>query len=160
MVKLWTIKKKIRSNTEHGGVKGLEFTFSHENTKITTNCWTTVNKMSWNPRKKIFPYSKSKKKPQQDAGGGVHLWDNQISNLPGGWPTSWKIITAQRFSHWSESSETPTKFSLASAGGAPLEHLSVKASRAWLQEFYRFEGNRNSTLEWHKEGFLCTSTQG
>ena len=30
--------KKFRSNTEHGGVKGLEFTSSRENTKVTTNC--------------------------------------------------------------------------------------------------------------------------
>lgn len=37
--------------------------------------------------------------------GGVNHDKNQISYMPGGWPTNWKIIIPPRISHRKESSE-------------------------------------------------------
>ena len=34
-----------------------------------------------------------------EAGGGVRSWNNQIPYRVGGWPTNWKMIISQRFSH-------------------------------------------------------------
>ena len=50
---MWRSKKKMVTDIQRqdGGV-GLELT-SHENTKITTNCWTTINKIDWQLPKKI-----------------------------------------------------------------------------------------------------------
>ena len=38
---------------QDGGVEGLKLTFSHKNTQITANCWTTINKIDWKLPKKI-----------------------------------------------------------------------------------------------------------
>ena len=40
-----------------------------------------------------------------ETGVGECVWYNQISYLPGGQPTNWKVIISQNFSHRSESSE-------------------------------------------------------
>lgn len=52
---------------QDGRVEGLKFTFSHENTNITTNYRTTISKIDREPttKKDILP-PKTKKKPHQD----------------------------------------------------------------------------------------------
>ena len=42
----------------------------------------------------------------------------------------------------------------------PPEHLALKASGVWLQEFHRTGGKRNSTLGGHTQGLVHTSAQG
>ena len=83
--------------------------------------------------------------------------------MPGGWPTNWKIIVPQKFSHRSKSSEPHVR--LPSLGvwqleEVPPENLALKSSRVRSQEFHRTGGNRNSTLGGCTQGLLCTKTQG
>lgn len=53
---------------QDGRVEGLKFTFSHENTNITTNYRTTISKIDREPttKKDILP-PKTKKKLHQDG---------------------------------------------------------------------------------------------
>ena len=50
-------------------IEQLEFTSSHKNTKITTNCWVTTDKKGWNLSK--YSLHPNTKKTQQD--GKAHL---------------------------------------------------------------------------------------
>ena len=43
--------------------------------------------------------------------GGVQTQCNRIPYLPHGWPTNWKIISLQKYSHRSQSPEPHVKFS-------------------------------------------------
>ena len=83
---------------QDGRVEGLELTSSHENTKITTNCWKTINKKDLTLPKNIF-YIQRQGRSHNKTVGGTHLWDNQISYPPDGWHTNWKIIISQKFSN-------------------------------------------------------------
>ena len=61
------------------------FIFSHKNTKILTNCWTTINWRTLEPTKKDIPCPKTKGKPQWDRRRGtIMLRSNSI-------PTRWVI---------------------------------------------------------------------
>ena len=42
----------------------------------------------------------------------------------------------------------------------PSEHLALKATGAWVQEFYRTRGNRDSPLGGCTQSFLCTGALG
>ena len=62
----------------------------HENTKITTNCWTTINKIDWQlpkKKKKRYPTPKSYTPTLKMVGGVLsqykqsHNW--QVGNAPG-----------------------------------------------------------------------------
>ena len=44
---------------------------SWESTKITTSCWTTIDRMMLEPTKKDTPHPKTKKKPQLDGRRGT-----------------------------------------------------------------------------------------
>ena len=44
--------------------------FSHEKSKITTHCWTTINRRILDPTNKRYSTSKAKEKPQQDGRRG------------------------------------------------------------------------------------------
>ena len=68
------------------------------------NCWTTINKKDSDLPKKIF-YTQRQRRSHNKMVGGVLSWYNEIPYPPGGWPTNWKIIISQRFSHRSESWE-------------------------------------------------------
>ena len=136
---------------QDGWAEGLEFTSSHENTKITTNCWTTIDKKDRNLPKKIF-YIQRQRRSHNEMVGGAHSWYNQIPNLPGRRPQHWKIIISQRFSHRNERSELHIRLpclGVRHQEEKPPEHLALKASGAWSQELHRTTGNRNSTLRRH-----------
>ena len=45
---------------QDGGVEGRALIFSCENSKITTRCWTTVDRRMLDPTKKSYPMSKGK----------------------------------------------------------------------------------------------------
>ena len=90
---------------QEGKVKGPEFTSSHETLKITTNCWKTSNREDWNLSKKYYTSKNKKTHHNKMVVGRAHLQNNQISYLPVGWSTNWKIIRPQRFSHRHDSSE-------------------------------------------------------
>ena len=75
---------------------------SHENTKITTNCWTTTDekKPLETTKKKDTLHPETKTKPQWDSRRGATAIKSPYS--PGGQPTNWKIIILRRFSHRNE----------------------------------------------------------
>ena len=136
----------IFQSGQDGRVEGPDFTSSHENTKITTNYWTTIDKKDWNLPKKIF-YFQRQRRSHNETVGGEHSQYNQMPYPLGGWPTDWKIIILQRFSHQNESSEPHLR--LPSLGVChweeePPDHLALKTSRARLQEIHRTGKNRNS----------------
>ena len=56
---------------EDGGVEGHALIYSCENSKITTLCWTTINRKMLDPTKKRYPTSKGKgnKHPSKMVGG-------------------------------------------------------------------------------------------
>ena len=45
---------QVPDQRQDGGVEGLKVTSSHDNNKITTNCWTSINKKDWNLLKDIL----------------------------------------------------------------------------------------------------------
>ena len=47
-------------------IEGHELTLYQENTKITTNCWTIIEKKHTTTYKKDILHPKTKEKPQQD----------------------------------------------------------------------------------------------
>ena len=66
----------------------LHFTSSHENTKITTNCWTIINRKTGTYQERY--HTSEDKKPQWN-GQGVHLRYNH--NLwVGYWKGKWKLL--------------------------------------------------------------------
>ena len=71
--------------------------------------------------------------------GGALLWYNKIPYLPGGWPTNWKIIMSQRFSH---------RIELSPMSGSP----------AWGSGI----GKRSPQSIWHwrSVGLECRSCTG
>ena len=61
---------KVLRLTEDERVEGLALIFSCENSKITTHCWTTINRRMLDPPKKDTPHPRAKEKPQQDSRRG------------------------------------------------------------------------------------------
>ena len=90
--------KKQQRTLEDNGVEGLELTSFCKNTKITTNWWTNIDKKDWNLPNKIV-YIQRQKRSHNEMVGGALSWYNQSPCLLGGWPTNWKIIIMQSFSH-------------------------------------------------------------
>ena len=76
------------------GVEGLQLTPSHENTKITNNCWTTIDQKDWNLPKQISCIQGRRRSPSEMV-GGAHSWYNQIPYPLGGWPTNCKITITE-----------------------------------------------------------------
>ena len=100
-------------------------------------------RFSWVKTKRTF-----KRRSHSKLVGRALSWYNQIPYLPGGWPTNWKIIISQRFSHRNESSEPNVRLlSLRSwhQEDEPPKHLALKARGAWVQELHR-TGERDPTL--------------
>ena len=63
---LWEVRQDSRE-------EGSELASSHENTKITTNCWTTINQKCWNLPKKIS-YIQRQRRSHNKVVGGVQSW--------------------------------------------------------------------------------------
>ena len=74
---------------QDGRVEGCVFIFSCENSKITTHCWTTIDRRMLHPTKKRCPTSKGKEKPQKEGRRGeitfrlkphIHQWCSKGSD--------------------------------------------------------------------------------
>ena len=141
-----------------GRVEGPEFTSSLENTKITTNCWTTINKKTGTYQKIIL--LPKKRKPEWDSWRTKSvIQSNPIPTrlvthkLENNYTTE---VLPQEWEFWAPR-QAPHSKGLASRGDT--EHLSLKASRAWSQELHRTGGNRDSTSGGHTQGTVHTRTQ-
>ena len=94
-VELDEAQKKKRKIFQHwgwrqdGGVEGLKLISFHENSKTTTNCWTTTEKIDLKLPKKIS-YTQMQKWKHKETVGHKLLWHKQTLLLLGGWLTNWK----------------------------------------------------------------------
>ena len=59
------IKTDLTAGIGYGTVSVL--IFSCENSKITTRCWTTIERRMLDPIRKRYPHPRAKEKPQQDG---------------------------------------------------------------------------------------------
>ena len=70
---------------QDGRVEGCALTLSCENTRITTNCWTSNNRKTLELTKNDTPHPKTKEKPQWDSRRGtITIKSNPIT---AGWVT-------------------------------------------------------------------------
>ena len=108
------------------------------------------------PTKKKISYIQ-RQRSHNETVRGVHLQYNQIPYKLGRWPTNWKIIISQRFSHRTEHSEPHIRLPSLRVWRQeeePQEHSALKANRSWLQELHRTRENRNATLGGHTESHV------
>ena len=126
---------------------------SCESTRITTNCWTIIDRKTLELIKKDTPHPKTKEKPQWDSRrGGITIKANLINT---GWVTHkpendyttevhplewrfWAPCQASQPGVWQWEEEFP-------------ENQTLKAGGIWLQDFDRIGGNRDSTLGGHTQ---------
>ena len=162
IIKFLTLKVWIlRSWNQDGGVEGCALTPSCENTRITTSCWTIINRKTLELIKKDTPQPKTKEKPQWDSTrGAITAKSNPIT---AGWvthrlentyttevhPLEWRFWAPRQVPNlgvWKREEEF-------------LENQTLKASGIWLQDFNRTGGNRDSTLGGHTQSSVRTGTQ-
>ena len=152
--------KPVTDSKQDGRVEGLQLTSYHENTKITTNCWTTIDETGWNLPKKIF-YIQRQRRSHNEMVQGAHLWYNQIHNCQGGdWRTKNNYIAEvlpQEWEFW-DPEQDPQPEGLALGRGTPRA-FDFEGQWAWVQELHRTGGNRDSTLGGHTQGSMCTGAQ-
>ena len=145
---------------QDGGVEVHALTPSFESTRITTNCWTVIDRKTLELTKKVTPRAKTKEKPQWDGRRGTITIKSHL-------------ITAGRVTHKLENTYTTEIHPLEWRFWATLPNLGVwqweeeflenqtlKASGIWLQDFGRTGGNRDSTLGGHTQSSVCVGTQG
>ena len=71
--------------SEDGGVEGRALTLSSENTRITTSCWTVIDRKTLELTKKDTPHPKTKEKPKGHCRRGtITVKSNRIT---AGWVT-------------------------------------------------------------------------
>ena len=70
---------------QDGGVEGRALTPSCENTRITTNCWTIIDRKTLEFTKKDTPYPKTKEKPQWNSRRDLVTITSNI--ITAGWVT-------------------------------------------------------------------------
>ena len=103
----------------------------------------------WNPPRKDTPRPKTKQKLQQDGRGGP-IMINQTLYWPSGWRTNWRtIILPEKFSHCYEGSRLHIRLCSLGVWQRDWEspgNLTLKVSRAWLQDFHRTGGQRLQSL--------------
>ena len=78
-------KKEWGRLAQDGRAEGCELTSSYENTKITVNCKTAIDKKMLEPTKKDILHPKKKKKPQQGGRRGAVMIKSNTK--PTGWVT-------------------------------------------------------------------------
>ena len=136
---------------------------SCENTGITTNCWTIIDRKTLELTRKDTPHPKTKEKPQWDGRRGtITIKSNPIT---AGWVThklentyatevhqlEWRFWAPHQASQpggWQREEEF-------------LENQTLKASGIWLQDFDRTGENRDSTLGGHTtQSTVSIRTQG
>lgn len=114
--------------------KDLVLTSSHKHTRVTTNCWTAVDR-DWNLPKKVFHIQRHEEEPTARP-QGMHSRYNQIPYPPDRRPTNWGIIIFQDFSYRSKLSEPHMRFPSLGVWHweeEPSELLALKTKGAWLQ---------------------------
>ena len=106
--------------------------FLGKNNRITTNCWTIIDRKTVELTKKDTPHPKTKEKPQwDDRSGAITIKSNPIT---AGWVTH-KLEIPQKSTHWSEGSEPHVR--LPNLGVQEreeefLENQTLKANGIWL----------------------------
>ena len=80
---VWVIKTKRK-------IERLTVTSFQENTKITTNWWTTIDKKYWNLPKNTL-YTRRKGSSHNEMVGGALSWYKKVLYLLGKWSTNYKI---------------------------------------------------------------------
>ena len=108
---------QIGQNSKQDGRVGLELTSSHENTKITTNCWTILSRLEATIR---YPITKDKEEATMRWYEGCFC-DITIPYLLCGQPINRNITIWQKLSHRCESSKphVGSPHGLAFRRGAP-----------------------------------------
>ena len=152
---------RFGNQNQDGRVEGRALTPSCENTRITTSCWTIIDRKTLELTKKDIPHPKTKEKPQWDGKGGeITVKSNPIT---AGWvthrlentyttevhPLEWRIWAPRRLPNlgvWQWEEEY-------------LENQTLKASGISLQDFDRTGGNRDSTLGRHTQSSVLIGTQ-
>ena len=149
----------FRSWRHDGGVEGFELTSFYK---------TPFSKLLNNHQQKLTlilrrkkSYSTHKDESHNKMVEGTLLWYNQITYLPGGQPTNWKIIILQRISHKNESSDSLIR--LPSLGvwhqeEEPPQHFALKASQLECRSTTRLEATETPLLRC-TQVFLCTRSQ-
>ena len=132
---------------QDGGIEGHMLIFSCKNSKITTCCWTGINRKMLDPPKKDIPHPRAKEKPQQDSRRGEFTF--RI-----------KPHTRQRHSKGSikpwahQDPEFPQRLSQNCVWVSPAEvwvrSRLLQGQGLWVQK---------QTLEWHKQKLVHTRTQ-
>ena len=151
---------KYWGRNQDGGVEGLALTPSCENTRITTSCWTIIDRKTLELTKKDTPHPEKKEKPQRDGTrGAITVKSNPIT---GGWvthrlentyttevhPLEWRFWAPRQASQpggWQWEDEF-------------LENQTLKPSVNWLQDFDRTGENRDSTLGGHTQSSVRIGT--
>ena len=65
----WQHEGTLRDQSrQDGGIEGCALTFSWENSKITTCCWTTIDRRMLDPINKRYPMSKNKGEAPETIG--------------------------------------------------------------------------------------------
>ena len=151
---------KIRN--QDGGVEGHALTPSCENSRITTSCWTLIDRKTLERTKKDTPHPKTKEKPQWDGRrGAITAKSNPIT---AGWVTHRLENTYTTEVHplewrfWAPSQVS--NLGVQQREEEYLENQTLRASGIWLQDFDRTGGNRDSTLGGHTQSSVCIGTQG
>ena len=147
---------------QDGGVEGHALTPSCENTRITTSCWTIIDRKTLELTRKDTSHPKTKEKPQWDGRrGAITVKSNHIT---AGWvthrlentyttevhPLEWRFWAPSQVPNlgvWKQEEES-------------LENQTLKASGIWLQDFNRTGENRDSTLGGHTQSNVHIRTQG
>ena len=147
---------------QDGGVEEQALTPSCKSTRITTNCWTIIDRKTLELTKYDTPHPKTKEKPRwDDRRGTITVKSNRMT---AGWvthklentyttevhPLEWRFWASRQASQpgvqqWEE--ESP-------------ENQTLKASGIWLQDFDRTGGNRHPTTGGHTQSSVRIRTQG
>lgn len=131
----------------------------------TTKLQTTANNLQRNKlgtTKNNILLQKKKRRAHQDGRRGNYMI-HATPHPPGGRPTDCRVTTSMMLTHRSERSEPHTTFphlGVWHREEEPLEHLALGASGACEQELHGPGGDRDPTLEWGTQAFVCTGSQG
>ena len=135
---------------------------SCKNTRITTSCWTIIDRKTLDFTKNDTPHPKTKEKPRWDCRrGAITVKSNPIT---GGWVTHRLANTYATEVHplewrfWAPH-QASQPGGPATGGGIPRES-DFDPRGNWLHDFDRTGGNRDSTLGGHTQSSVCIRTQG
>ena len=151
---------------QDGRVEGCVFIFSCENSKITTHCWTTIDRRMLHPTKKRCPTSKGKEKPQKEGRRGeiafrlkphIHQWCSKGSDKTMSAPGS-RDPPRQRLSQTYVWVYYCGQESLRRNGVAIMGNKRVQKCSTWMQS----QKQQNDlcsfprqTIQYHSNASLC-----